>query len=275
MIERRTIALLVTVCLGHVLLISAQVQSRQGLPVIQVVAFDLFARVQRLTGGVADTGQGIWTHYFGLRGAARENDTLRRRILDLESELQKEKAVASETRALQQMLGLREQLAAPVLAARVIAGSPTPERQGRVTIDRGSADGIAPDMAVIGARGVVGRVIAPVAPQAATVQLLIDRNAAAAIVFERSSAGGMVVGGRSDRTLLGEYVPVLAEIQAGERVTTSGLDGIYPQGFLVGTVEAVTGAGPAREILVRPSTDYSHIDIVLVVLAPPATRDLP
>lgn len=270
MTDRRTLALLVTVCIGHVLLISAQVQSREGLPLIQVAAFDVFARVQGVTGAITDTGRGIWTQYFGLRGAARENEALRQQLLDLAAELQRQRAIAAQTRSLEDMLGLKPQLAVPTVAARVIAGNVSPGTL-TVAIDRGAADGVTADMAVLSARGVIGRVIAPVVQHAATVQLLIDGNAAVAVVFERSQSGGMVVGGETDGTLSAEFVPLLTDVQAGEQVMTSGQDGIFPAGFVVGVVESVSGSGgPNRQIRVRPAADFSNIDIVLVLLAPPA-----
>lgn len=270
MTDRRTLALLVTVCLGQVLLISAQVQSREGLPLIQVAAFDAFARVQRVTGAIADAGSGIWSQYFGLRGVARENETLRQQLLDLAAELQRQRAIAAQTRSLEDMLGLKPQVSAPTIAARVIAGNVSPGTL-TVAIDRGTADGVTEDMAVLGARGVVGRVIAPVSQNAATVQLLIDSNAAAAVVFERSRSGGMVIGGQTDGTLRAEFVSTLADVQAGELVTSSGQDGIFPPGFTIGTVESVSGAGgPNRQVRVRPAADFSHIDIVLVVLSRPS-----
>lgn len=271
MTDRRTLALLVTLCVGQVLLISAQVQSREGLPLVQVAAFDGFARVQRVTGGITDTVSGTWSQYFGLRGVARENTTLRRLVLDLSAELQRQRAAAAQTRSLEDILGLKPQIPVQTLAARVIAGNVSPGTL-TVAIDRGTADGVTVDMAVIGTDGVVGRVISPVARGAATVQLLIDGDAASAILFERSQAGGIVLGGQADGTLVGEFVPVLADVQAGDRVITSGQDGIYPAGFVVGTVESVTGAGsPDRSIRVRPATDFSNIDIVLVVLTRPAS----
>jgi rod shape-determining protein MreC len=269
MIDRRLLTLLVTVCLGQVLLISAQVQSRGGVPLLQVAAFDVFARVQAVTGGVADSVRSVWTQYFGLRGVARENAELRQQLLDMAAELQRARAQSAQTRSLEDVLGLKPQIPVPTIAARVIAGNVSPGTL-TVAIDRGAADGIEVDMAVLGTRGVVGRVIAPVAQDAATVQLLTDGNAAAAVVFERSQAGGMVLGGQTDGTLLAEFVPATADIQVGEQVTTSGQDGIYPVGFLVGTVESVAGTGgPNRQIRVRPATDFSYIDIVLVVLTRP------
>ena len=70
-----------------------------------------------------------------------------------------------------------------------------------VTVNRGTADGVQADMAVIAPKGVVGRIVGPVASHAARVQLLIDRNAAAGAVTERTRAGGMAVGVDGDPPL--------------------------------------------------------------------------
>jgi len=271
MLRRQTFTLLIVTCVGHVLLISAQVQSKSGMPVIQAAAFGLFARVQGVTGGTADAAHAIWSHYVALRGAAIDNEALRRRILDLEADLQRQQALSARTQSLEEALGLKQSQPAPMLAARVVAGNPSPSVL-TIMIDRGTDDGLRPNMAVVAARGIVGRVIAPISRSAATVQLLVGRNAAAAVTFERSQAGGMVVGGLSQTSLRTEYVPVLADVRSGERVTTSGQDGIYPAGFPVGTVDQVTHPGSAidREITVRPAVDFSRIDTVLVVLT--ATR---
>ncbi len=268
--QRRTLVLLLVICLGHVLLISAQVQSRSGLPVIEAVAFDSFARIQTGTAYVADSVGGLWTNYFALRGAARENQALRQQLLDLQGKVQQQESLLARTRALEEALALTQSAGIPMLAARVIAGNPSPGSLS-VTIDRGSRDGVAVDMAVIGARGVVGRIIGPVAQGASVVQLLAGRDAAAGVTFEKSRAAGMALGGSADGLLRAEYVPASATIQEGEKVVTSGQDGIFPAGYLVGFVERVrTLGGTEREILVRPAVDFSHIDIVLVVLARPA-----
>ena len=267
MLRRQTFSLLLLISLGHLLLVSAQVQSTSGLPVIEAVAFDAFARVQGLLGGVGDGVRSTWSGYFALKGVARENEALKSRVLDLEMQVQEQQAAAGRVRGLQEALSLKQSLSTPTLAARVIAGNPSPGSL-TVTIDRGLDDGVEPDMAVLAARGVVGRVIPPVTAHAATVQLLIGRNAAAAITFEHSGAGGMVLGGAVDPPLRADFVPVLADVQVGERVTTSGQDGIFPQGFLVGTVAEVTRTTPTdREIGIQPSVDFSHLDVVLVVLS--------
>ena len=268
MIRRSTLSLLLIICLGHVLLISAQVQSKSGLPLLQTVAFGGFSRFQQATGGLMDGIVGTWRHYFALRNASRESDALKARIVELEAQMQAQSALAERAHVLEDALNLKRSITAPTIAARVIAGNPSPGSY-TVTIDAGSAEGVSPDMAVISGRGVVGRVIQPVAPHAATVQLLTDRLAAVAVTFERTNTGGIVVGGVGDPPFRAEYVPVLADIQAGDKVVSSGQDGVYPQGFAVGTVDRVTkGGGEDREIFVRPAVDFSHVDLVLVVLKP-------
>jgi rod shape-determining protein MreC len=275
LIRHQTFSLLIVICLGHVLLISAQVQSKSGMPLLEAMAFGGFSRVQKVTVGLTDAVGHTWTNYFALRDAARESEALKQRIVELEAAVQEQQALAGKTKSLEEVLSLKQTVPSPTLAARVIAGNPSPGSY-TVTIDRGSADGVAPDMAVIAARGVVGRVINPIATHAATVQLLIDRLAGVAVTFERSKAGGMVVGSAADPPFRAEYVPVLADVKSGDRVLTSGQDGIYPDGFVVGTVEAVTrGAGADRDILIRPAVDFSHIDVVLVVLKTPEAGRTP
>src|SRR5580765_1593983 len=157
--RRRTATLLVVLCLGHVLLISSQVPSRSGSTALHGAAFGAVAQVQRLMSGISDGIGGLWSHYFGLRNAARDNDQLRRQVLDLEGQLAAEHARAARVDALEEALGLQKTIVAPTLAARVIAGNPVPGVM-TVNLDRGLADGVTANMAVINGSGVVGRVIA-------------------------------------------------------------------------------------------------------------------
>jgi rod shape-determining protein MreC len=141
-----------------------------------------------------------------------------------------------------------------------------------VTIDKGTSDRLQTDMAVISPSGVVGRVILP-SPRASKVQLLVDRNAAAGAAIQRSRAQGVVVGLGTDELRL-DYVPGTADVKPGDLVVTSGIDGIYPKGFVIGTVETVErGAGPYHEIRVRPAVDFARLEEVLIVLTPPPSRE--
>lgn len=267
-IRRRTGVLLLVVTTAQLILISAQVQSKTGVPVFQAVTFGVFARVQGGTTGALHGLRDFWGNYFWLRGVRRENETLRQQVADLEVRLQEQRALATRSTKLQELLSLQTTTTLPTLAADVIAGNPN-SGMLTITIGRGSADGVQTDMAVIAPGGVVGRVIGPLATHAARVQLLIDRNAAAGALIERTRSGGIVVGVDKDPPLSMDLVSNLADVKTGDTVIASGVDGIYPKGFTIGRIESSErGPGLYRAITVRPSVDFSSLEEVLVVLVP-------
>jgi rod shape-determining protein MreC len=253
----------------HVIIISTQVSTASGAPLLRSVTFGAVAELQRLLSGGVGGVQDVWDGYISLRGVNDENAALRQQLQDLQIKLQEERALAQRTEDLRQLLELRQRAELETTAAEIIAGAASPEFR-TVTIDKGTSDRLQTDMAVLSPSGVVGRVILP-SRRAAKVQLLIDRNAAAGAIVERSRAQGVVVGGGTDQLRM-EYVPGTAEVKEGDLVVTSGIDGIYPKGFVIGTIESVGGSGTYHEILVRPAVDFSRLEEVLVVLTPPPAR---
>jgi rod shape-determining protein MreC len=274
-IRKRTGWLFFSVMIAQVILVSAQVQSKSGVPVLGLVTFELFSRVARATSSGVSGVRDVWGNYAYLRGVREENGRLRQQLSDLQVKWQEEHALAARSQKLQDLMDLRSRAGLPTVAAEVIGGNPNPGMK-TITIDRGSADGVQADMAVISPSGIVGRVIGQPATHAARVQLLIDRNAAAGALIERSRAGGMVLGMEQDPPLRMDLVANLADVKDGDDVVASGVDGIYPKGFLIGRVErSERGTGLYRNITVRPAVDFSSVEEVLVVLVPPrpATRD--
>jgi rod shape-determining protein MreC len=267
-IRRRTGVLLFVVMLGHIFLISVQVQSKSGVPMLQAVTFGTFARVQEGTSGALHGGRNFWENYIALRGARIENESLRKQVSDLEIRLQEQRALALRAERLQELMDLKASTPLPTIAADVIAGNPNPGMR-TVTIGRGTADGVEANMAVIAPAGIVGRVIGTPAKHAARVQLLIDRYAAAGAVIERTRAGGMVAGVEENPPLTMDLVSNLSDVKPGDVVVASGVDGIYPKGFRIGQVESSErGAQLYRTITVRPAVNFSSIEEVLVVLVP-------
>jgi rod shape-determining protein MreC len=125
-------------------------------------------------------------------------------------------------------------------------------------------------MAVIAPQGVVGRVVGPVATHAARVQLVVDRNAAAGAITERTRAGGMVLGSDDDPALKMDLVPNLSDVRPGDQVVSSGVGGIYPKGFMIGRIESVERkSGLYLSISVRPAVNFAGLEEVLVVMVPP------
>jgi rod shape-determining protein MreC len=272
-IRQRAGYLFLAVLLGHIILISAQVNTKGGVPALEAAVFGVFAEVQRGTSSIVSVISDVWSGYVGLRQVRADNEVLRKRLAETEVALQQQRALADRSHLLENLLELRDRTTLKTTGAEIIAAGATPDFR-TVTIDKGTREGLAADMAVIAPAGVVGRVVVPSA-SAAKVQLLVDRNAAAGAVIERreSRAQGVVVG-TGDSLLRMEYVSEVADIVVGDVVVTSGIDAIYPKGFVIGRVETVEKTGNSyKTILVKPAVDFSSLEEVLVVLSTPAGRE--
>ena len=159
-LRQRTGWLFLAVTIGHLVMISAQVTTGRGVPILEEGAFGLFAELQRASSYTVGGVQGFWSNYVGLRAVHRDNEQLRREVADLRVQLQGERSLAQQSRLLQGVLELRSSLRFTTAAATVIAGGASPDFR-TVTIDKGTGSGVGPDMAVISPLGVVGRVVTP------------------------------------------------------------------------------------------------------------------
>jgi rod shape-determining protein MreC len=267
-IRQRTTVLFIAVMLGHIILISAQVNSRSGVPLLEVVTFGTFAEVQRFASGGTGSIRQLWNGYIYLKGVRQENERLKRELGEVQIQLQQERAEAERTRQLERLLGFQSQLAVKTVPTIVIGAGASPDSR-TVTIDRGTKAGVRAEMAVVAPTGVVGRVVTPTG-HASKVQLLVDRNAGAGALVQRSRAQGIILGTGEDLLRM-NYVSDVADVKVGDVVVTSGIDGIYPRGFTIGTIENVErGNGLYKVVRVRPSVDFNRLEEVLVVVTPPA-----
>ena len=275
-LRRRNGMLFGVLTLVHVIAISAQVTTRSGVPLITQLAFGIFADVQQVVTSLADGVGGAWSRYVDLRRVRSDNQKLLEEIGALRVRLQQQEALASRAAGLQSILGLRDATSFPTTAASIIGGSSSPEFR-TVTIDRGRDAGLEADMPVIAPAGVVGRIIRT-APRASKVQLLVDRNAAAGVLVERSRAQGVALGVGGALLRL-DFVAGSADVAVGDRVLTSGIDGIYPKGLLVGQVQSVMReGGTLGDITIRPTVDFSRLEDVLIItggLVAPAEAEVP
>ena len=86
-------------------------------------------------------------------------------------------------------------------------------------------------------------------------------------MIERTRRQGIVRGAGRDGSTL-DYVPLQADVQVGDRVLTSGIDGVYPRGIPIGTVVAVEPGGELfHPIQLAPAVDFGRLDQVFVLLA--------
>jgi rod shape-determining protein MreC len=166
---------------------------------------------------------------------------------------------------LQALLGFQEKYIYTTKAAQAY-GSSGSDRSHVFYIDKGAREGLRPDMAVITADGIVGKV-RDVFPHTAQVLAVDDATSGAGVILETTRIRGILRGDAVGRL---EIVGILADqrIQPGEKVLTAGGDMIFPRGLPVGVVEKVV-PDPERDsfvdIIVKPAAHLERLDEVLVI----------
>lgn len=208
----------------------------------------------------------IWDGYISLIGVREENRELRRRLAALESENSRLEEAQVENRRLKRLLGVSEGLGIKGIAANIIGHSPSNWVKS-LTIDRGSADGIALGQPVIENDGIVGHIIA-VARNSSEVLLVTDHASAIDVLVQSSRARG-IVEGSGDRLCKLSYVEHSQELKVGDRIISTGIDGLYPKGLLVGIVTSLEREnGMFQRVEVRPSVNFAKLESVLVISSP-------
>jgi rod shape-determining protein MreC len=197
-----------------------------------------------------------------------ENAELERALDAAEGEIERAEAIQSENVELRDISGLNEPYTSmDDVTAEVIATVPANYRWA-VKIDKGSADGIEEDMAVIAESGLVGKVIRADATSS-IVLLLIDPNAGARSRIEDKGYAGNIRGNGADEPLSMRGVNPEANVSEGDTVVTSGFDGgIFPPSIPIGRVIRTSGEGALleQEIDVEPFVDFTTLDFVKVLL---------
>jgi rod shape-determining protein MreC len=274
---RRARIVLAVLLLASVTVITVDFRESTGGPVdrLRQVAVGVFGPVQRAVSAVA---RPVGTFFGGLAevGSLRgDNRRLRGEVNRLRAQERTYQDLLAENERLRGALHMARRCGCRTVGASVVARSGS-NFQWSVTIDAGSRQGVAPDMAVIDARGLVGRVVA-VSADYATVLLVVDPTSGVAASLARTKARGLLRGGGSG-PLAFEPVRAGVQVKVGDAVVTQGYQGgVFPQGLPVGVVERVgPGAGGlVQTVAVRPYADMAALDVVAVVVAKPAAPEPP
>jgi len=242
----------------------------------QSFASPLQSASSKATGATSGFFQQIWN----FRSTAKENEQLKERLAQVETELHTAQAAATENERLKALLDLRDQSNIKSVPARVIARDPS-VWFNTITINRGTSSGVEVNMPVVTAGGIVGRIITA-GPWSSQVMLITDEKAGAGAVVGQLGQSGALgsVRGRSD---LGvgliemRYVSGLEKVEVNDYVMTTGQDGIYPPGLNVGRVVEVKNgtATQAHQILIQPGAQLDHLEEVAVLLYHPPPRSAP
>jgi rod shape-determining protein MreC len=204
-----------------------------------------------------------WTGYVYLRNVRAENDQLRSEIERMKLEQVRLNEDAQMARRIQTLLAFKEQYIESTVAAQVIGTSGSD--QSRVLyIDKGSDDGLKPDMAVITPRGIVGKIV-QVSGGSSQVLPINDQLSGVGAALKDSRLQGILKGAANGTTTL-QYIMSDEPVKPGEPVITSGGDRIFPKGLEVGTVASVEpGKDLFLNIRVIPAARLDRLEEVLVI----------
>jgi len=198
----------------------------------------------------------------------QEIELMRRQRIEMAQATTQAAQLAAENAQLRRLLGASERVPAPAVLVQVLYESRDPFSR-RLIIDKGSHHGIAAGMPVIDDGGVVGQVVRT-SPMTSEVALLTDRVQSIPIQVLRNGLRGITSGGEIPGRLGLRFMASDADIQVGDALVTSGLDGIYPEGLPVATVESVerdASSGFAR-ILCKPVAGVDRHRHFLVLQTP-------
>lgn len=240
----------------------------------QSVFLEIISPVDAAFTRLGEGASSVVGDYLDLLHVREENARLREELARVRSDRALLAELQVENRHLGELLELRDALGTTAVAANVI-GSDATGLSRTLILASGSSNGIRPGMAVLSNQGVVGKIIA-VSPHASRVLLIDDHNSALDGFDQRSRARGIVAGLVDDGLIL-KYADRSQDIRNGDTVVTSGLDGIFPRGLLVGTIKSVHREGPGLFLGVRiaPAVDFRGLEQVLVITQPPPRLDEP
>jgi rod shape-determining protein MreC len=201
-----------------------------------------------------------------LAGLRAENEELQQRVAELEARQGRLPEIIRENERLKALIGTEDWASGEKVTSRVIGVGPS-NSEWTVFIDKGSQDGVAEDMAVVAAEGLVGRVVL-VAPRYSKVLLIVDTDHSVGVRLTESGETG-ALGGRGAADLRFELIDPETDVEVGETVVTSGYDrGIFPGGIPVGRTASVedSPSGLEKTADVSPFVDFGGLDFVQVLL---------
>jgi len=280
-IRQRAPIWLVALLVANLVIMAVDAKDADGRQKVLRIWTQSFASpLQNASSKASGATSGFFQQIWNFRSTAQENEQLKERLTQVETELHTARQAAAEAERLRTLLTLNEQTNINSVPARVIARDPS-VWFNTITINRGSSSGVEMNMPVVTAGGIVGRIIT-VGPWSSQVMLITDEKAGAGAVVGQLGQSGALgsVRGRAD---LGvgliemRYVSGIEKVEVNDYVMTTGQDGIYPPGLNVGRVVDVKNgtATQAHQILIQPGAQLDHMEEVAVLLYHPPPRSVP
>lgn len=221
--------------------------------------------LQRAATAPIDLLMGIGSYFSLQANLLEENQRLRERALANAQDAQRYQAAQAEAAELRRLIGAGEKLPVQAMPAEVLYLGRDPYSH-RLFIDRGAVQGVKPGSPVADETGVVGQ-ITRVHPLVSEVTLLTNPDQAIPVQVVRNGLRAVAFGGGNAGTLELRYMPANAEVHPGDRLVTSGIDGIYPAGLAVASVMSVERdeEHSFAKVICRPTAGVDRGRYVLIL----------
>ncbi len=232
--------------------------------VLKINAANLVGPALRVVSAPLRFTHSTFDEYVNLVHVKAKNSELQKKLETLQLQNQKLAEMQKENERFRRLLHFMDERPGTLIAARVI-GEDVTNWFKSIVIDKGRGNGISQKMPVVTPEGVVGQAV-EVDQWHTKVMILIDTNSAIDVYVTGKQARGILTGtGRT--TLKMKYVLKNDDLEAGDRLVTSGKDGVYPKGLPVGVVISINKnvVGLFAEVEVMPFNNFRKLDEVLVV----------
>ena len=242
---------------------------------IRLWAVDLVSPFERLLAGSGHGVRDLWSNYLSLRNVRQQNKSLSNEVAQLRLERAALTEQALEGKRLETLLDFRQQYASKTVVAQVIGTTGT-ETSRILTLDKGSKEGLAPDMPVITPDGIAGK-LRDVFDHTSQLLLINDPTSGAGVILQSTRIHAILHGSQSGRIQINNLTPD-SRIKPGEKVLTSGGDRVFPRGLPVGTIESIVldpNNQPFTLITLKPAADINRLEEVLIVTSVGPANDQP
>jgi len=232
---------------------------------LEQAVFSFLSQIQKATNSFFSLPLNIWKNYIFLVNTKKQNQLLKKEIKRLQKEVLSLREMALANTRLRKLLGFKKGSPLNLVTAQVV-GVDASLYFKSIIIDKGLRHGIKKDLAVISPDGVVGRILKAM-DSFSVVLLLFDQNFALDAMVQRTRSRG-IVEGTGDSLCKLKYVLDSENIRCGDVVLTSGMEGVFPKGIMIGEIVSVNRDEGSlfQNITIRPNCDFRKLEEVFVVL---------
>ncbi|MEX3744855.1 MULTISPECIES: rod shape-determining protein MreC [Lysinibacillus] len=252
-----------------VALISFSLRDRTNATLPEQIIKDTVGVAQSIVAKPANYIAGVFNNIDSLLNTYEENKRLKARLEEFAAVQAEATELKSDNEKLRELLDKSESLKEfNPIHATVIARNPD-QWEEKIILDKGSSHGVEKNMAVMTAKGLVGKVTV-VTPFTSEVELLYTSNPnyrVSAMVLGDTEAYGLIEGFDKERNeLIMKRIDSSLPVKKGQQVVSSGLGGIFPKNVPIGEITEVStdDFGLTKMAYVKPSADFSILDYVVI-----------